>query len=154
MKTLAAKKKKGAYKNTDAWLEAIYRNNKATIESALQGTKIGAKKTFKNIFKELVKEGVTPVKAINTIARSTLFTSREERLKQNFYTGLKADEHGAYKRFRELTKNVQGKYTKFDPNKLRYDSHSKGYIYEAENGRQVGIFYPADSKTGIIVRYV
>lgn len=129
MKTFKAKHKKSFYKDTDKWIDAIYRNNKATIDAelAFAGT---PKKVFKQMVKENIAEGMSPTKAVSTIARSTLFTPEVERLRNNMRSGLKADK-GAYKKFRELTKE-RGKYTKFDPNKLHWDSTDKVYIYSGQ----------------------
>ena len=35
MRTFKAKKNKGAYKSTDHWIEAVYRNNKTVIDKEL-----------------------------------------------------------------------------------------------------------------------
>lgn len=130
MKDFKAKHNKSYYKNTDAWLNAVYRNNKTVIDKELGS--LSAKKTPKAIFKQMVNEyietGVSPTNAVKTIARSTLFTSVNERLKNNFYEGLKS-ERAAYKQFRELTKE-RGKYSKYDPKKLVWDKTDKVYIYD------------------------
>lgn len=126
MKTFKAKKNKSAYKNTESWIDAVYRNNKAIIDKELSFAG-SPKKVFKQMVKENIAEGMSPTKAVSTIAKSTLFTSEAERLRTNMLSGLKADK-GAYKAFRELTKE-RGRYAKFDPNKLHWDSKDKVYIY-------------------------
>lgn len=128
MKTFKAKKNKSAYKNTDAWINAVYRNNKTIIDKEL-GFAGSPKKIFKQMINEYIAEGLSPTKAMNTIARSTIFTPEVERLKNNFYEGLKGDK-AAYKEFRELTK-VRGKYSKFDDTKLKWDKDEKHYIYNS-----------------------
>lgn len=126
MRTFKAKKNKGAYKSTDHWIEAVYRNNKTVIDKELSfaGT---PKKVFKQMVKENIAEGMSPTKAVSTIARSTLFTSETERLRNNMLSGLRGDKD-AFKAFRELTKE-RGKYAKFDPKKLHWDATDKVYIY-------------------------
>ena len=126
MKTFKAKKNKSAYKNTESWLDAVYRNNKDVInrELAFAGN---PKKVFKQMVKENIAEGMSPTKAVSTVARSTLFTPETERLRNNMLSGLRGDRD-AFKTFRELTKE-HGRYTKFDPNKLHWDSTDKVYIY-------------------------
>lgn len=127
MKTFKAKKAKNKYKNTDAWLNAVYRNNKAIIDKELSFA--GKPKTvFKKMVQEYVDEGMSPKKAVSTIAKSTLFTSEKERLQSNFYEGLKGDKD-AYKEFRELTKE-RGRYSKFDIDKLSWDKTDKVYRYD------------------------
>lgn len=126
MKTFKAKKKKGAYKNTDKWLDAVYRNNKTEIDKELSFAG-NPKRVFKQMIKENIAEGMSPTLAVSTVARSTLFTPEAERLRNNMLSGLKSDK-AAYKAFRELTKE-HGRYTKFDPNKLHWDSIDKVYVY-------------------------
>ena len=79
------------------------------------------------MIKEYMSEGLSPTKAVSTIARSTIFTSTKERLIDNFYKGLKSDLE-AYKTFKELIKE-KGKYTKFDTEKLSWNPQDKTYIY-------------------------
>jgi len=127
MKTFKAKHNKGYYKNTDAWIDAVYRNNKTVIDANLTLAGKSPKATFKQIIKEYINEGVKPTQAMKTLARSTVFTSRQERLKANLWSGLKGDK-AAYKEFRELTKE-KGKYTAFDPDKLVWDRTNNVYTY-------------------------
>lgn len=146
MKTFKAKKNKSAYKNTDRWIEAVYRNNKTVIDNELSFAG-NPKKVFKQMVKEYIDEGLSPTKAVSTIARSTLFTPETERLRNNMLSGLRGDK-GAFKAFRELTKE-HGKYAKFDPNKLHWDSTDKVYVY----GGNVIISFQ-NSPYGVIVRHV
>lgn len=127
MKTFKAKRNKGYYKDTNSWIDAVYRNNKAVIDKELSFAG-NPKKVFKQMAQEYMAEGLSPTKAISTIAKSTIFTPEVERLQNNFYEGLKNDK-SAYKEFRELTK-VKGKYTKFDRSKLAWDKKEKAYIYD------------------------
>ena len=127
MKTFKAKHKKGFYKSTDAWINAVYRNNKEVISKELGSDGKSAKVIFKQMIKEYMSEGLSPTKAVSTIARSTIFTSTKERLIDNFYKGLKSDLE-AYKTFKELIKE-KGKYTKFDTEKLSWNPQDKTYIY-------------------------
>lgn len=127
MKTFKAAKNKSAYKNTDAWIDAVYRNNKQVIDAELSFGKKSGRTIFKQMIKEHMDEGLSPTKAVKTVARSTLFTSTKERITNNFYEGLKNDKD-AYKNFREATKE-KGRYTKFDPDKLVWDKKDKVYIY-------------------------
>ena len=146
MKTFKAKKNKGAYKSTDRWIDAVYRNNKSIIdkELAFAGT---PKKVFKQMVKENMAEGMSATKAVSTIARSTLFTPETERLRNNMLSGLRGDR-GAFKAFRELTKE-RGRYTKFDSAKLHWDSTDKVYIY----GGNIIISFQ-NSPYGVQVRHI
>lgn len=129
MKTFKAKKSKSKYKNTNAWLDAVYRNNKDIIDKELSFAG-SPKKIFKQMVAEYMDEGLTATKAVSTIARSTLFTTQKERLQTNFYEGLKADRT-AYQTFRELTKE-RGKYSSFDRSKLEWDKEDKVYRYNKD----------------------
>lgn len=126
MKTFKAKHNKGFYKTTDLWIDAVYRNNKDIIDKELASAG-KPKSTFKRIIKEYIDEGMSPTKAMNTLARSTIFTPEVERLKTNFYEGLKGNK-AAYTAFRTLTKE-NGRYTKFDINKVKWDKTEGHYVY-------------------------
>lgn len=125
---LEAKRKKSSYKSTDAWLDAVYKNNKEIIDqNIITLGKESKKKVFKQLVKENMAEGMSPVKALKTLANSTVFTPVGERLINNAYKGLKSDK-GAYKAFRELTKE-KGRFTSIDLDKFRYDPNTHSYIY-------------------------
>lgn len=147
MKTFKAKHNKSFYKDTDAWINAVYRNNKAVIDKELSGGEKGPKSTFKQIINEYIAEGKSPTKAMSTLARSTIFTPEAERIKNNFWSGLKGDAD-AYKEFRELSKE-KGRYTKFDQSKLKWNKADKAYTY---NG--VIIISFKNSPLGISVRHI
>lgn len=127
MKTFKAKHNKGYYKSTDAWIDAVYRNNKTVIDLKL--SKAGKPKAvFKQIINEYMEEGLTPTKAMSTLAKSTIFTPEVERLHNNMMSGLKGDR-AAYKTFRELTKE-HGRYAKFDPEKIKWHKDEGVYVYD------------------------
>ena len=126
---LEAKRKKSSYKSTDAWLDAVYKNNKQIIDqNIITIGKESKKKVFKQLVKENMDEGMSPVKALNTLSKSTIFTPERERLINNAYKGLKSNKE-AYKAFRELTKE-KGRYTKVDFSKFRYDPNTHTYVYD------------------------
>lgn len=126
MKTFEAQHKKGYYKDTDAWLDAVYRNNKSIMDEGLY-KKGKPKAVFKQAVKEYMDEGMTAKQAVSALARSTIFTPKEERLSENAIKGLIGDKD-AYKVFREITKE-RGKYTKIDRSQLVWDKKEKAYIY-------------------------
>lgn len=126
MKTFKAKQPKSRYKNTESWIDAVYRNNKAVIDSELSRSG-NPKRVFKQIINEYMQEGLSPTKAMQTLARSTIFTTDKERIQNNMWASLKSDKE-AYKLFRELTKE-NGRYTKFDKSKLVWDRSQHVYIY-------------------------
>ena len=126
---LKAKKGKSKYKNTDTWLDAVYRNNKEFIDEKLKNVsvpKLSKRTIFKDIVKEYSDQGLSPLKALKTASNSEIFTSKMERLHNNAFSALKAAKD-AYKTFRELTKE-HGRFTKMDETKLKWENGV--YIYE------------------------
>lgn len=122
---LRAKKAKKRYKNTNAWLDAVYRKNKQVIDNALQSTRwSSSKKIFKEWVRAYMAEGNSPVKALRKLSRSEIFTDRATRLKENFLKGLKSDKE----KFKEFRKKIGWK-TKIDINNLKYDYREGAYIY-------------------------
>lgn len=127
MVKLRAKKNKGSYKNTSAWLDAVYRNNKQFIDSKINvsNPKASKKKVFKQLVQEYMDEGYSPTKAVNTLSKTTIFTEEYERFRENVYKGISNDKL-AFKQFRKLV----GWKQKIDINKFDYDANEKIYIYD------------------------
>lgn len=132
MLKLKALKAKSKYKNTEAWLDAVYRNNKEYIDSKIivTSTRESKKAIFKRMVGEYMEEGLSPTKALKTVSKSSVFVPYKERAVSNAYTALKADKL-AYQQFRELTKSG-GKYTKIDMGKFVWDPDQKVYVYDNE----------------------
>ena len=126
---LRAKKAKYKYKNTNAWLNAVYRNNKALIDEKLPaGPGQSSKATFKQWVNAYRAEGKSPVKALRTLSQSEIFTDRATRLKENFLKSLKQDKE-AWKTFRRAV----GWNKKITIDKLTYDYSEHSYKYEDAN---------------------
>ena len=129
MKTFKALHNKSYYKNTEAWVNAVYRNNKAIIDEKLSSAG-SPKKVFKQMIKEYMEEGLRPTKAVATIAQSRIFRPPlplPERMRENMMSGLVGDR-SAYKAFREFTKE-KGRYTKIDKSKIIWSKSENAYIY-------------------------
>lgn len=125
---MKAKKPRTQYKNTNTWLNAVYKENKQYIDSKIETTGNTSKlKVFKALVNEYISEGNTPNRALRKLEASTVFTETKDRLTQNMYKALKADKF-AYKEFRELTK-IKGKYQKIDFEKFQYNSEDHTYRY-------------------------
>ena len=121
---LRARKAKKYYKDTNAWLNAVYRNNKQVIDKALQSTRwSSSKKIFKEWIRAYIAEGNSPVEALRKLSRSEIFTDRATRLKENFLKGLKTDKE----KFKEFRKKI-GWRTKIDINKLKFDYQEGAYV--------------------------
>lgn len=118
---------KSYYKSTSHWLDAVYRNNKDFIDKRLNVTnpKASKKTVFKNLVNEYMDEGLSPTKALNTLSRTTIFTSIPERLRSNALKGIRGDAE-TFKSFRKLA----GWKTKIDESKFVYDKEQHIYIYD------------------------
>lgn len=143
---LKAKHKKSFYKSTDAWLEALWRNNEERIRTAFDGV-AKPKAAFKSSIKVYMKQGLSPAKAIKTLVRSTLFTPARERFADNAKKGLLGDE-AAYKAFQNFLRE-KGKFGKYDPSKMVWNKEEKVYVYD---GRIIISF--KESPKRVIVRKV
>lgn len=124
---LRAKKSKSKYKNTDSWIDAVYRANKLFIDERLEkltNPKQNKKTVFRNLVNEYIDEGLSPVKALNTLAKTTIFTDVKTRLKSNVLTALKNENLD--KEFRKLA----GWKNKFDPDKLVWNKDQQIYVYD------------------------
>lgn len=118
---------KGKYKSTDAWINAVYRNNKSVIDEKLginEYTRITTQTLFRNMVKEYIRNGYSPTRAVDLLSRTTIFTPRAERLANNALQGLRGDPD-AFHQFRKLT----GWKKKVDPSLFRWDKEQKLYIY-------------------------
>ena len=120
---MKALKPKGRYKNESAWLDAVYRNNKATINEALEGVMGSKQSVFKSLVREYKDEGLTPTKALNRLSRSTIFKDYSTRAQENVLQGIRSQ--GLMKGFRRMS----GWKTKIDPNKLQFEGGGT-YIYD------------------------
>lgn len=120
--------KRKDYNSLDSWLDAIYFRNKDRIDDRLLDTAESTSKQeiFKQLVKERIDEGLTPLKAVDNLEKSTIFTDVSDRMASNAMEAIKGDK-AAYKEFRELTK-VNGRWTAFDPTKIKYSNGE--YIYD------------------------
>lgn len=154
MKILKAAKRRSEYSNTREWLNAVYENNQEYINDKL-GTNISSPKaSFKEKVLQHIEESVKKIKkgnpdveigkremtriekrALETVSRSSSFTTARERFQDYFWSGITHKDTGqkysdAYKTFRELTRNEKGQYTKYDPDKLKWSKTEKHYVYD------------------------
>lgn len=139
-----AKKAFNKYKDSNAWLDAVYRNNKKKIDAAYAviPSPLSKKTLFKNNVREYVKRGTARSipEALSKLERTTIFMSKSQIMYRNAIEGIKRKFPKQYKLFRELTKDWNGRYTTIDPNKLSWDKYSKVYIYDAPR-RKIALNY-------------
>lgn len=139
-----AKKAFNKYKDSNAWLDAVYRNNKKKIDAAYAviPSPLSKKTLFKNNVREYVKRGTAQSipEALSKLERTTIFMTKSQIMYRNAIEGMKRKFPKQYKLFRELTKDWNGRYTTIDPNKLSWDKYSKLYIYDAPR-RKIALNY-------------
>lgn len=139
-----AKKPLNKYKNPNAWLDAVYRNNKKKIDEAYADipSRLSKKTLFKNNVREYVNRGTASSlpEALSRLERTTIFMTKAQIMYRNAIDGMKRKFPQQYKLFRELTKDWNGRYTTIDPNKLSWDKFSKVYIYDAPR-RKIALNY-------------
>ena len=139
-----AKKPLNKYKDPNAWLDAVYRNNKKKIDEAYADipSRLSKKTLFKNNVREYVNRGTASSlpEALSRLERTTIFMTKAQIMYRNAIEGMKRKFPQQYKLFRELTKDWNGRYTTIDPNKLSWDKFSKVYIYDAPR-RKIALNY-------------
>ena len=142
--TFKAKKPLNKYKDPNAWLDAVYRNNKKKIDEAYADipSRLSKKTLFKNNVREYVNRGKASSlpEALSRLERTTIFMTKTQIMYRNAIEGMKRKFPQQYKLFRELTKDWNGRYTTIDPNKLSWDKFSKVYIYDAPR-RKIALNY-------------
>ena len=136
MKYIKANKVRSKYKNTEAWLDAVYRKNKEYIDSTFISTTQSGK-SIKVQFKQSVKDYIygerkfTPEEALKATQRSSHFTTPKERIRANLMSRIKKEKEGEfYKKFRQIAFRESGKYAKYDPDKWFYHYDDKVYTYD------------------------
>lgn len=142
--TFKAKKPLNKYKDPNAWLDAVYRNNKKKIDEAYADipSRLSKKTLFKNNVREYVNRGTASSlpEALSRLERTTIFMTKAQIMYRNAIEGMKRKFPQQYKLFRELTKDWNGRYTTIAPNKLSWDKFSKVYIYDAPR-RKIALNY-------------
>lgn len=128
--------KKQNYKTEIEWLNAIYDKNKDLIDSKLFAIDSTPREQFIGLVKEYRDEGFTPLKAVDALEKSTLFTGIKDRLVNNAYKAIKEDKE-AYQTFRNLTKNEKGQYTKVDFSQFEYQKGQYIYHHSIKEGDKV-----------------
>lgn len=127
---------KSKFKDLDRYLDSIYRNNKEMINDSglfkddeghpidmgviINNKKVKSKKEiFKQTVKEYMEEGMSADQALKKVSNSMNFTEYKELAHTNLYEALK-DDRDAYRKFRELTKDEKGRFTKVDFTQFEY----------------------------------
>lgn len=132
---LRASKNRPKYKTLDAFLNAVYRKNKAYIDTHIDPALL-TKHTPKSVFKFLIKDQMqytnqktgkkyTVYQAMKRVTNSKemnpSFTT-SDIYHANFEQLLRKDKN-VFKKFRESTRNEKGRYTSYDYSKLQFEGY-------------------------------
>lgn len=152
---LRAKKNKSFYKSDSAYIDAVYRNNKAYIDSHMPKELLDRGVSPKAFFKAevfRVKQQLnqqtgkkfTTNRAIKRVANSKMLNPEmtNSDIKANNFESLLKKDKERFKEFREKTRS-RGRYTKFDYTKVAFNG------YYTVNGSNAAV-YQYDEDTVII----
>lgn len=143
---LKALKSKSKYKNTSAYLDAVYRKNKAQIDNNISPEWVAVYKTPKAAFKNLIKEQMkhfnyktgknyTVNQALKQKANSKDLnkTWGNKDIMYNNFQGLIKKDKELQKEFRKRIRDERGRFRKYDPKELSF----RGYYASAEGNAAV-----------------
>lgn len=123
-------KKRKDFKTQDQYLDYIFEQNRGKITEVF-GT--NARERFKGAVESYKIAYSTNINgAMQKLANTTAFTPEVERLKSNMWKSLKS--YKAIRTFQQLTRGEGGKFTKFNPDKLKWDRETKSYVYNNRVG--------------------
>lgn len=119
-------KKRKDFKTQDQYLDYIFEQNRGKITEVF-GT--NARERFKGAVESYKIAYSTNINgAIQKLANTTAFTPEVERLKSNMWQSLK--NYKAVGTFQQLTRGQGGRFTKFNPDKLKWDRENRVYVYD------------------------
>lgn len=119
-------KKRKDFKTQEQYLDYIFEQNKGKLTEVF-GT--NARERFKGAVESYKIAYSTNINgAIQKLANTTAFTPEVERLKSNMWASLKS--YKAVGTFQQLTRGEGGRFTRFDPDKLKWDRENRVYVYD------------------------
>lgn len=123
-------RKRKDFKTQDQYLDYIFEQNRGKITEVFGNN---ARERFKGAVESYKIAYSTNINgAIQKLANTTAFTPEVERLKSNMWASLKS--YRAVGTFQQLTRGEGGKFTKFNPDKLKWDRETKSYVYNNRVG--------------------
>lgn len=130
--------KRKNFRSDEEYLSAVYDRNRQAFEEHTVRGQIMSKDQFVNINLLYKKYGdnkhdkMTLKQTLSKIANSVTFTPYSQRSRENFIRKLKqfGGDDSTWRQFRELTKDEHGRYTKFDSEKMVWNSELKGFVYD------------------------
>ena len=127
--TLKSKHRASFYKSEVAWLNAIYRANKALIDAAYKDTGTSSPRAvFKSQVREYKAQGYSTKESIKIVSNTRAFRpAGVPWYIENAVQGMKS--MGAWQQFLNLNRDAQGHYLPFDIYKMKYIG-DKVYLYD------------------------
>lgn len=118
-------KKRKDFKTQEQYLDYIFEQNRGKLTEVFGNN---ARERFKGAVESYKIAYSTNINgAIQKLANTTAFTPEVERLKSNMWQSLK--NYKAVSTFQQLTRGQGGRFTKFNPDKLKWDRETKSYVY-------------------------
>ena len=158
---LKAKRPKNRYKTIDNYLKSVYKNNKEFLDSHIKDF---GKASKKNIFVEAVKSRLNKInpetgkkytvkQAIEKVQRSTLITTREERIAETRITRMREMDP---EKFKDLRKAIgwTNKIKSENFIEMLHDGNKNYLRYKDEaTGKDIILIETISPKTGITTEY-
>ena len=122
------------FKDEDDFLRDVYNKNVDAIVEAQAGYGGESFEAFRyRVIGYKIHYGTNAVGALDKLARAEAFTPQSERFKDNLREGFK--KFGTMNEIKNYIRDQKtGRFTKFDYDRLKWDSESKGYFYNAPSG--------------------
>ena len=127
--TLKSKHRESFYKSEEAWLNAIYRANKAIIDAAYEGKGTsGPRAIFKSQVREYKAQGYSTKESIKIVSNTRAFRpAGVPWYIENAVQGMKT--MGVWQQFLQLNRDARGRFLPFDIYKMKYIG-DKVYLYD------------------------
>ena len=119
-------KRRKDFKTQDQYLDYIFEQNRGKLAEVFGAN---ARERFKGAVESYKVVYDTNINgAIQKLANTTAFTPEVERLESNMWESLK--NYKAVKQFQYLTRSKEGRFTKYDTEKLKWDRENQSYTYD------------------------
>lgn len=163
---MRARKKRKYYKNTDSWLDAVYRANKEYIDYNLPEGIKNKKASFKNAVKGYIEEDqMSPEQALKALENSRIFTPQAIHMSKNLVSAMKDMTYevmgkngkkktiSKYDEFRRMVRDSKGHFQAIDYQRFRWDPEQHNYYYITETG-DIIVIWISNSPQEIIFEYL
>ena len=122
------------FNSEEEFLRDVYNRNVDAIVEAQGGYGGESFEAFKyRVIGYKIHYNTNAPGALKELAKAEAFTPSAERFRDNLREGFK--KFGTMKEIKNYLRDPRtGRYTKFDYDKLKWDSQSRGYFYNAPSG--------------------